>query len=64
MNHAFVVQVKNLNTVVVLYNKNIKYPSKVIIINEIPKLTLDLKKFSIKTLILFFFILRVLKSSN
>jgi len=64
MSHVFVVQVKNLSTVVELYSENIKYPSKIIIAKEIPKLVFDLKIFSKNTLILFFFILNVLKSSN
>ena len=64
MSHVFVVQVKNLSTVVEFYSENIKYTSKIIIAKEITKLVFDLKIFSKNTLILFFFILNVLKSSN
>ena len=64
MSLAHVDLVKSIKNVAVLYRKNIKYPNKTIIIKEIPKFIFDLKKFSINTLILFFLILSVLKSSN
>ena len=64
MNLVYVDQEKNLKNVVELYKKNIKYPSKSITIPKNSYINLELKIFSINILILFFFILNVLKSSN
>ena len=58
------LQAKSLKTVVVLYKKNIKQANKVNIPKKIPKFIFDLKKLSKNVLILFFFILSELKSSN
>ena len=58
------LQVKSLKTAVVLYKKNIKQANKVNIPKEILKFIFDLKKLSKNVLILFFFILNELKSSN
>ena len=58
------LQVKSLKTAVVLYKKNIKHPKKIIMPKEIPKFIFDLRKLSIRVLILFFFKLNVLKSSD
>ena len=63
MNHAFVVQVKNINTVVVLYKKNIRQLNKVTVAREIPKFIFDLKKISISVLILSIFAILLGKTS-
>ena len=64
MNLGYVDLAKNIKNVAELYKKNIKQLNINITAKEIPKLIFDLKKFSINTLTLFFFMLSALKSSN
>ena len=56
--------VRNLKIVVALYKKNSRHPNKITITEITPNLILGLKKFSINTLSVFFFILNEFKSSS
>ena len=64
MNPVCVGLVKNIKNVVALYKENTKYPNTTAIIRKIITLTFDLKKNSANLIILFFFMLSELKSSD